>query len=116
MAVLHNFDSEGQASVAHTDISPNQYIKVNNIYKLNDFNRARFIPYTTAVSTNSSSNTSTACSYHIGNNPGKNRAPEEYKLEPQSEKVRKLELRKDEATHTTRDAVVSAEKSVFVFV
>ena len=79
LADLHNIDSEGEASIAHTDISPNQYIQVNGIYKLNDFNRARFIPW--------SSTNNTACSYRIGNNPGKNRAPEEYKLHPQSEKV-----------------------------
>ena len=79
---LHNLDSESYASVAHTDISPNQYIKVKGIYKLNDFNRARFLPWSTDVA-----NKSTPCSYHIGNNPGKNRAPEEYKFQPQSEKV-----------------------------
>jgi hypothetical protein len=79
LADLHNIDSEGDASIAHTDISPNQYIKVRGIYKLNDFNRARFIPW--------SNKNKTACPYRIGSNPGKNRAPEEYKLEPQSEKV-----------------------------
>lgn len=81
LADLHGIDSESFASVAHTDISPNQYIKVKGIYKLNDFNRARFIPWSTSF------NVSRPCSYYIGNNPGKNRAPEEYRLQPQSEKV-----------------------------
>jgi hypothetical protein len=85
LADLHNIDSEGHASIAHTDISPNQFIKVNGIFKLNDFNRARFIPFSTKGN-------STSCLYRVGNNPGKNRAPEEYKLEPQSEKVRYYNL------------------------
>jgi hypothetical protein len=79
LAELHTVDSDYDASIAHTDISPNQYVKVKGIYKLNDFNRARFIPW--------SHHNETTCTYRVGSNPGKNRAPEEYKLEPQSEKV-----------------------------
>jgi hypothetical protein len=39
VAAMHNVDQEGRASIAHTDISPTQFVKVNNRYKLNDFNR-----------------------------------------------------------------------------
>jgi hypothetical protein len=39
LADLHNFDKEGRPSVAHTDISLNQFVKVQGHFKLNDFNR-----------------------------------------------------------------------------
>jgi serine/threonine protein kinase len=83
LAAVHNIDKEGEASIAHTDISPSQYIKVNGKYKLNDFNRARFIPWSNDK----------MCPYEVGNNPGKNRSPEEYNYEPQTEKVSSYRLR-----------------------
>lgn len=79
LASLHNADREGQASIAHTDISFSQFIFVKGQLKLNDFNRARFILKYKHNDTN--------CPYHVGKNPGKWRSPEEYKYEPQSEKV-----------------------------
>lgn len=79
LAVFHNVDKEGQASMAHTDISPAQFIKVGRTYKLNDFNRARFIRW------NKQKNE--PCAYNVNKNPGRNRSPEEYKYDPQSEKV-----------------------------
>jgi hypothetical protein len=39
LADLHNFDQEGRPSVAHTDISLNQFVKIDGRFKLNDFNR-----------------------------------------------------------------------------
>lgn len=77
LAAVHNVDQEGYASIAHTDISPSQYIAVNGVYKLNDFNRARFISY----------DGTEACPFLVGSNPGKNRSPEEYAYEPQTEKA-----------------------------
>jgi hypothetical protein len=77
LAAVHNIDREGYPSLAHTDISPAQFIKVNDVYMLNDFNRARFIAY----------NGSDACPFFVGSNPGRNRSPEEYSYQPQSEKV-----------------------------
>lgn len=79
VADLHNFDKEGQASIAHTDITPSQFILVDGVYKLNDFNRARFIRW--------SANHNKPCGYYIGKNPGKSRSPEEYLYDEQSEKV-----------------------------
>jgi hypothetical protein len=79
LAAVHNIDAEGEATIAHTDIQPGQYIKVNGLWKLNDFNRARFISF--------SIKNKTACPYFVGNNPGKNRSPEEYNYEPQTEMV-----------------------------
>ena len=80
LAAVHNSDIEGIASIAHTDISPMQFIKVNNRYKLNDFNRARFLRW--------SQTKKQACTYKVGKNPGTNRAPEEYQYLEQTEKVR----------------------------
>ena len=79
LASVHNIDVEGRPSVAHTDISPSQYIRVNGVYKLNDFNRARFLRY--------SETNHTICPFYVGHNAGKNRAPEEYKYGPETEKV-----------------------------
>jgi serine/threonine protein kinase len=76
---LHNYIEEGRPSIAHTDITPTQFVEVGGFYKLNDFNRARFL----AVNTE----TKETCPYEVGNNPGTFRAPEEYKYDPQTEKV-----------------------------
>ena len=81
LATLHNIDQEGYPTIAHTDIAPAQFIKVGDTYKLNDFNRARFIAYRR-------DDTNVMCPYQVGSNPGKNRSPEEYNYEPQTEKVR----------------------------
>ena len=104
IAAVHNFDKEGVASIAHTDITPGQFVLVDGVYKLNDFNRARFIRW--------SREEDRPCGYYVGKNPGKvcsmrshkarfrsatlttlrchnyqNRSPEEYKYEEQTEKV-----------------------------
>jgi serine/threonine protein kinase len=81
LAAVHNIDREGRASIAHTDITPGQYVldTDNHVYKLNDFNRARFIGW--------SRTKDKPCAYKVGRNPGTNRSPEEYKYEWQSEKV-----------------------------
>lgn len=80
VADVHNFDKEGQASMAHTDITPSQFILIDGVFKLNDFNRARFIRWSTELNE--------SCGFYVGKNPGKMRSPEEYKYEEQSEKVR----------------------------
>jgi len=74
VAAVHNSNKEGVASIAHTDISPSQFVLVNNagVYKLNDFNRARFILH--------DRKTDAACPFTVSNNKGKFRAPEEYRL------------------------------------
>lgn len=63
LADAHNFDAEGHASLAHTDITAKQFILVNGIFKLNDFNRCRFIF--------KNYETNEACGYHVSYNPGK---------------------------------------------
>ena len=52
----------------------------NGRVKLNDFNRARFLPW--------DAETKTVCSFRVGKNPGRNRSPEEYAYKPETEKVR----------------------------
>jgi serine/threonine protein kinase len=79
LAALHNFDVEGVPSAVHNDISPNQFVKVGNTFRLNDFNRARLL--TKNVQTGQ------VCPYHEGTNRGKNRSPEEYAYQPQTAMV-----------------------------
>lgn len=70
---LHNIDIEGYTTVAHTDISPSQFLVVNvSTIKINDFNRCRFI--------GRNAKTRESCPFQIGNNPGKFRSPEEYHM------------------------------------
>eukprot|EP00977_Amphora_coffeiformis_P020164 scaffold7970_cov187-Amphora_coffeaeformis.AAC.2 len=80
LAAVHNCDKEGRPSIAHTDIAPGQFVRVGDIFKLNDFNRARFLR--TNITNGS------ICGFEVGNNPGKNRSPEEYMYKPETEKVR----------------------------
>jgi serine/threonine protein kinase len=79
VAAIHNFDGEGVPSLAHTDIAPGQFVQVDRLYKLNDFNRARFLRWNVT--------SQSPCGYFVGKNPGKNRSPEEYSYQLQSEKV-----------------------------
>jgi len=64
LADLHNIDKEGVASIAHTDITPSQFVFVNKVgrFLLNDFNRCRFIRW--------NQKTEQTCPFHVGNNPG----------------------------------------------
>lgn len=80
LAALHNTDKEGRATVAHTDINPGQFIKVGKAFKLSDFNRARLLRWNVRKDQ--------PCGYKVERNPGRNRSPEEYKYQMQSEKVR----------------------------
>ena len=45
VADAHNVDTRGRATIAHADVKPAQFLKVNGQYMLNDFNRARFLYY-----------------------------------------------------------------------
>uniref|UniRef100_A0A7S2UMR9 Protein kinase domain-containing protein n=1 Tax=Attheya septentrionalis TaxID=420275 RepID=A0A7S2UMR9_9STRA len=84
VADMHNVDKEGQASIAHTDITPTQFLLIDGFYKLNDFNRARFIRW--------NRHEDKPCTYRVGNNPGKFRSPEEYNYFNQTEKVRNFHV------------------------
>ena len=93
LSALHNFDREGRSSIAHTDVGPSQFVMVaNGRVKLNDFNRARFLRW--------NAQKQKVCTFEVGSNPGKNRAPEEYAYKPETEKVR------PDARKTVRPAVL----------
>lgn len=79
VADIHNVDKEGSASIAHADITPSQFIYIDGIFKLNDFNRCRFISWNYWKNQ--------PCEYRVRQNPGKFRSPEEYHHHNQSEKV-----------------------------
>ena len=69
---MHNVDLEGRPSIAHTDITPSQFLlTAEGKWKLTDFNRVRFLRKNITAE-------SVPCSYIVGRNPGKFRSPEEY--------------------------------------
>jgi serine/threonine protein kinase len=119
LADAHTVDFDDRATIAHTDIAGSQYIKIDGSYKLNDFNRARFLLRNKTSGAN--------CPYFVAKNPGKNRSPEEYRYDPQSEKVdvysfgnvlytllqRELPFQ-DESTKIARERVMSGYRpSIF---
>eukprot|EP00554_Chaetoceros_debilis_P016313 CAMPEP_0194126954 /NCGR_PEP_ID=MMETSP0150-20130528/60262_1 /TAXON_ID=122233 /ORGANISM="Chaetoceros debilis, Strain MM31A-1" /LENGTH=503 /DNA_ID=CAMNT_0038820843 /DNA_START=223 /DNA_END=1734 /DNA_ORIENTATION=- len=66
------------ATMAHTDVTPSQFVFVNGKIKMNDFNRCRFI---------ARRDNGDVCPFRVSSNPGKFRSPEEYAYEPETEKV-----------------------------
>jgi hypothetical protein len=42
VADVHHFNSDGRATMVHMDIKPSQWIQLDGMYKLNDFNLAQF--------------------------------------------------------------------------
>lgn len=79
IADMHDVEEDHVASIAHTDITPSQFIYIDGKWKLNDFNRCRFMrEYTKDKS---------VCGFEVGSNPGKFRAPEEYAYEVETEKI-----------------------------
>jgi len=73
IANLHNVDEEGRASIAHTDISNDQFISIkgDGNFQLNDFNRARFLK-------RNIDDKNSNCPFFVKSNKGKFRSPEEY--------------------------------------
>ena len=79
IADVHAYPNGKQPSIVHTDISTSQFVFIEGRYKLNDFNRCRFI----AVNRE----TQQLCGFKIGNNPGSFRSPEEYMYIEETEKI-----------------------------
>lgn len=79
VADAHNTDQNGRPSIAHRDIKPDQWIRVNGEYKLNDFNRARFLTW--------DKTRNEVCPFGVGKNAGIWRSPEEYNYGYETEKV-----------------------------
>jgi hypothetical protein len=82
IADVHNIDKEGVPSMSHTDISLSQFVSINGgiDYKINDFNRARFLYHRI-------DNSDELCPFEVGSNKGKFRSPEEYGYAPETVKI-----------------------------
>ncbi|KAG7358104.1 protein kinase domain containing protein [Nitzschia inconspicua] len=75
----HNFDDRGRATIAHTDIKPDQFLLQDGYYRLSDFNRVRFLTWNYEKDAQ--------CGFRVGKNGGSYRSPEEYNYELENEKV-----------------------------
>ena len=62
VADAHHYDDQGRATIAHTDLKPNQWIYLNGRYQLNDFNRCRFMSWST--------DKDEACGFEVARNAG----------------------------------------------
>jgi len=80
LADVHDIDGEGMSSVAHGDLKGGQYLFLNGVIKLGDFNRGRFLR-------RNSTAPDTACPYTIGVNDYAFRSPEEYEYLPQTSAI-----------------------------
>lgn len=76
---LHTADNDYISSIVHGDIKADQFVFIDGIYKLNDFNRGRFMRWNVIEDR--------PCGFTVGNNAGTNRSPEEYKYEEEFEGV-----------------------------
>ena len=85
IADVHRYGRiDGASAIAHTDISTGQFLFLNGRYKLNDFNRCRFLTKRRVPDPSFQNSTSKAvqpCGFYVGNNPGSFRSPEEYKYD-----------------------------------
>jgi tRNA A-37 threonylcarbamoyl transferase component Bud32 len=62
IADVHTVEENGRPSIAHTDITTSQFVYVDGRYKLNDFNRCRFIAW--------NQKTNEQCGFFVSKNPG----------------------------------------------
>jgi Protein kinase domain len=79
IAHAHHPDKFGRATIAHTDIKPNQFLYQEGYYKLTDFNRVRFLAW--------DDDANETCGFKVGANGGLWRSPEEYAFGKETEKV-----------------------------
>jgi hypothetical protein len=63
IADAHHYDRKGRATIAHTDIKPNQFINIDGKYQLSDFNRCRFLTWDPKREEH--------CGFTVGKNMGK---------------------------------------------
>eukprot|EP00566_Odontella_aurita_P013358 CAMPEP_0113534126 /NCGR_PEP_ID=MMETSP0015_2-20120614/4990_1 /TAXON_ID=2838 /ORGANISM="Odontella" /LENGTH=457 /DNA_ID=CAMNT_0000433261 /DNA_START=28 /DNA_END=1401 /DNA_ORIENTATION=+ /assembly_acc=CAM_ASM_000160 len=73
LADVHAFD------IAHTDIAAKQYVLIDGIYKLQDFNRCKLLEW--------DRQNNETCTFNVGKNPGVSRSPEEYKYKDLTNKI-----------------------------
>jgi len=75
----HHVDERGRATMVHNDIKPNQWIRIDGEFRLNDFNRNKLLTW------NPLKNATTK--FYFSDNQGKWRSPEEYAKDWSTEKV-----------------------------
>mmetsp|Transcript_11570 Transcript_11570/g.24671 ORF Transcript_11570/g.24671 Transcript_11570/m.24671 type:complete len:548 (-) Transcript_11570:78-1721(-) len=80
LADVHDIDKEGLSSVSHGDLKGGQYLFLDGVIKLGDFNRGRFLR-------RNSTAPDKACTYTIGKNDAAFRSPEEYEYLPQTSAI-----------------------------
>ena len=71
--------------MVHADLTTDQFIKIDGQWKLNDFNRCKFMRR--RRNTGIDGGDGTPCGFLFGINPGKSRSPEEYNYQEETEKV-----------------------------
>lgn len=80
LAAVHDIDGEKLSAVTQGDLKADQYLFMDGMLKIGDFNRGRFLR-------RNSTAPDTACTYTIGVNDGAYRSPEEYKYLPQTSAI-----------------------------
>ena len=73
------------ASMVHADLTTDQFIQIDGQWKLNDFNRCKFMRR--HRNTGIDGEDGKPCGFLFGINPGKSRSPEEYNYQEETEKV-----------------------------
>jgi hypothetical protein len=80
IADAHHLNEQGQATVVHMDIKPDQWIRLEGRFKLNDFNLARMITWDPV--------TGESCDTATGYSGSRYQAPEQYTEDrPRTEKI-----------------------------
>mmetsp|Transcript_23350 Transcript_23350/g.39775 ORF Transcript_23350/g.39775 Transcript_23350/m.39775 type:complete len:450 (+) Transcript_23350:203-1552(+) len=80
LAAVHDIDGEKMSAVTQGDLKADQYLFMDGVLKIGDFNRGRFLR-------RNSTAPDTACTYTIGVNDAAYRSPEEYKYLPETSAI-----------------------------
>jgi len=76
------------ASMVHADLTTDQFIQIDGEWKLNDFNRCKFMRrHRNKGGPETGDGDGNPCGFLFGINPGKSRSPEEYNYQEETEKV-----------------------------
>ena len=80
LAAVHDIDGEKLSAVTQGDLKADQYLWMDGVWKLGDFNRGRFLRRNVT-------DPHSACPYTIGVNDAAYRSPEEYKYLPETSAI-----------------------------
>ena len=80
LTAVHDIDGEKLSAVTQGDLKADQYLVMDGVLKIGDFNRGRFLR-------RNSTKPDTACTYTIGVNDAAYRSPEEYKYLPETSAI-----------------------------